>query len=311
MDNPTLKHSAAQALSGATYPPGRLALLHTGAALLMSCLTTLVSFLLTRQIDATSGLSGLGTRTVLMMAQTLLTVAAVAVLPFWEYGFLRAAIGYSRREQVTPATLLTGFRRFGPVLRLILLRSILVMGVTFLCIQAASILFMMSPLSTVFMQQIDQLLATADPASLDAAAIEGLMPYLYPMYVLFAVALCVVLIPLLYRLRLADYLVLDGTDKALYALRLSSHSMRGNRLTLFKLDVSFWWYYLLLGLCTVLAYGDKLLPVLGICMNADVAFWLFYGLSICAQLVITWRFAPLIQTTYAMFYDSAKAFPRG
>lgn len=305
MDNRTLKYSAAQALSGATYPPGRLALLHTGASVLLTALTTLVSFLLTRQIDATTGLSTLDTRTVLMMAQMLLTIATVAVLPFWEYGFLRAAMGYSRREQVTPATLLEGFRRFGPVLRLILLRSVLVMGVAFLCIQAASILFTMTPLSIPFMQQVETLLATTDPTALDAAAIEGLMEYLYPVYILFGVLLCVVLIPILYRLRLADYMVLDGTHKALFAMHQSSQRMRGNRLTLFKLDLGFWWYYLLLLLCTVLAYGDKLLPILGITMDPDLAFWTFYIISIAAQLAITWRFAPLVQTTYAMFYDQA------
>lgn len=305
MDNPTLKHSAAQALASATYPPGRLALLHTGAAALLTVLTTLISFLLTRQVDATTGLSGLGTRTILLMAQMLLTVASVAAMPFWEYGFLRAAMGYSRREQVTPATLLAGFRRFGPVLRLILLRSLLVMGISILCVQAAGILFMLSPLSTALMTQLDQLLATADPTTLDPAALEGLMQYMIPVYVLSGVLLCVVLIPFLYRLRLADYMVLDGTDKALYALRLSSHSMRGNRLTLLKLDLSFWWYYLLLLLCAVLAYGDKLLPLLGITMNADLAFWTFYLLSIAVQLLIAWRFTPLLQTTYATFYDQA------
>lgn len=300
MDIPTLKHRAADALSAAPYDPRRLSLLHGGIAQGASLLVTLINFLLTRRIDSTGGLAGIGTRTVLTMVQTLLTIGISVAIPFWELGFVRAGLQLSRREPTRPPVLLEGFRRFGPALRLLLLRSLLCMGVAFLCLQLSSMLYMFSPLSLPFLEAAQPLLDTANP---DIAAIEALLPYLYPVYILFGVLLCAILIPLLYRLRLADMAIMDGAPGARAAMKLSSTLMRGNRFRFFRLDLQFWWYYGLLALASAISYGDLLLSNL-LPIGGDVSFWLFYIAGAAAQLVVIWRFAPLIHTTYATAYHT-------
>lgn len=305
MDIQTLKQTASARLSNASYNPGQLSALHAGAAVAASLLLTLVNFLLTRQMDATSGLSGIPTRTILSFAQTMLMLGVSAAMPFWELGFYRAALHISRNEPATPNTLLSGFRRFGPVLRVLLLRSALTIGVGFLCLEAATILFMMSPWSELTMETAQQLLASG--ATMDDAAIGQMMQTMYPLYILLVVLICVLLIPILYRFRLSDWAVMDDTDKALRAMKLSAYWMHNRRLWLLRLDLSFWWYYGLLALSSLIAYCDMLLPALGVQLNPDVSFFLFYLLSAAVQLVVAWRFAPRVQTTYALAYAALRA----
>lgn len=300
-----LKQTAHSRLSAATYNPHKLALLHSGAAVAVSLLMTLVSFLLTRQMDTTGGLSGITTRAVLSFAQTMLMLASAVAMPFWEFGFYRSALNLSRNEPATPTTLLTGFRRFGVVLRLLLLRTVLVIGITFACLQAATILFMLSPWSVLTMETAEQLLSSG--AAMEEAAMMQMMQTMYPVYILFAVLMIVLLFPILYRFRLSDWAVMDDTDKALQAMKYSAFWMHRKRLWLFRLDLSFWWYYGLMSLSSLLAYGDALLPALGVQMNEDVAFFLFYLLSAAVQLIVAWRFAPKVQTTYALAYSALRA----
>lgn len=301
MDIRSLKNTARERLSNASYNPGRLALIHTGAAVVLSLLMTLVSFLLTRQMDTTSGLAGIGMRTVLSSAQMLLLIGGSAVMPFWDAGFLRACLNISRGEPAQPDTLLEGFRRFGVVLRLTLIRGIFCVLIAVFCLQAASMLFMMLPLSNNFMEEVLALMESG--AVVDDAAVAKLMPHLFMVYVLWAVFALIILVPLLYRFRLADWAVMDNTRRALPAFGLSGICTRGNRFFLFRLDLSFWWYYGLHLLATILAYGDTVLTALGVNVNADAAFFAFYVLSLALSLLVAWRFAPQVQTTYALSYD--------
>lgn len=302
MDIPTLKTSAAEHLAAAPYSPRKLTLLHTGGALGLSLILTIANYLLTKQIDTTGGLAGIGTRTVLSAIQMFLSIAGAAVIPFWEFGYFRAALNISRREPAQPTTLLEGFRRFGPVLRLLLLRGALFMTVAFLCLQGAATIFTMTPLSNSFMEAAESIIEAG--TSVDPAVLDGLMVHMIPMYVLWAVLLCVILIPLMYRYRLADWAVMDDTFSARAAMKKSKRWMFLRRKKLFQLDLHFWWYYALQLLAGALAYGDEILSLLGISLRGDWAFFGFYLLSMAVQLVTAWRFAPQIQTTYAIVYDT-------
>lgn len=301
MDIKTLKHTAQVRLSAASYSPARLALINTGAAVVLSLLMTLVNFLLTRQMDTTSGLAGIGMRTALQSAQMILIIGGSLVMPFWDAGFLRACLCISRNENARPATLLEGFRRFGSVLRLTLLRGILCVLIAIFCLQAASAIFMMLPLSNDFMEQAMQLVESG--AVIDEAAVAELMEHMVMVYVLWAALTGIILVPLLYRFRLADWAIMDKTPKAMAAFGLSGICTRGNRFFLFRLDLSFWWYYGLQLLTAALAYGDILLTALNVNVNADAAFFAFYVVSLALQLLVAWRFAPQVQTTYALAYD--------
>lgn len=308
MDIRHAKAAAAQSLAVAPYHPKKLALIHTGAALGLSLVLTVVNYLLAQNIDAAPGLSGIGTRTTLSFLQTVLSLAGSIALPFWEIGILRAALCISRQESATPRTLMEGFRRAGPVLRLLLLE----LGVTMVLISAStqigSTLYLLMPFSDGLMEQLAVMAeASGGQLLMDEALLVQLLPKMIPIYILSAVVLLVIGIPLFYRFRMARHAIMDdGATGAFAAMKASSRMMRGNRLTLFKLDLSFWWYYGAQLLIALIAYADSLLPMLGITLPlcGDGSFFLFYGIHLLLQLVLAWTSVSYVQTTYAHSYNA-------
>ena len=83
MDIRNLKSTAADRVSTASYPPRRLALIHTGAAVILSLLLTLVNYLLVGGMEDTGGLAGIGTRSILATAQTMLMLAGTLIMAIW------------------------------------------------------------------------------------------------------------------------------------------------------------------------------------------------------------------------------------
>ena len=77
---------------------------------------------------------------------------------------------------------------------------------------------------------------------------------------------------------------------AFAALRKSRRLMRGNCISLLQLDLSFWWFYVLEVLLTVVCYADMLLPMVGIQLpfSSTVAFFLFYLLNLGGQVALYW-----------------------
>ncbi len=312
MDIRSLKAAAAQSLAESTYDPKKLALLHTGAALLLSLVLTLLNYLLTRSIDNTAGLAGIGTRSILTSAQSLLSIVGNIALPFWEIGFLFAALSMARKESVGPAHLLEGFRRFRAVLRLLLLQTLLYTGVAMGCFYAATTIFVFTPLSNGMAEAVEGLLSGTDAAALaqqsDMIA-EAVMPYMIPLYVIFGILLLVVAVPLFYRFRMAQFALMDqDAAGARAAMKASSRMTRKKRLFLFKLDLSFWWFYGAQVLILVIAFGDALLKLIGIALpvSDDAAMFLFFGAQLLLQLALAWYCGSYVQTTYAHCYDMLK-----
>ena len=306
-DRNGLKASADNALSQASYNPKMLALIHAGAALVLSLVLTVLNFILSRQIDSTGGLSGIGLRSVLSTAQSALSLANMIILPFWEIGFVAAAIAMARRQPATPDTLLSGFRRFGPVLRLNLLQVLLYAGVAFLCIQISTGIFLMLPFSDPLLKATEEIALTGTMV-LDDATILSLSQLIIPVYAIFAVLFCALAIPLSYRFRMAAFVIMDNEKVgALQAMGRSHKMMRYNRLSLFKLDLSFWWYYLLQALCLIIGFADEIFKLLGVTfLNNDVAFFGFYIVYLLCQLGLAWWMQSKIQTTYAMAYEAVR-----
>ena len=296
MDIQQLKVLARQRADSSRYNTQKLALLFTGAAVALSFLITLIGFLLTKQMEDTSGLGGIGLRTTLFSIQTLVMLAGAVVLPFWNLGYTRAALDTARDGIAEPKTLLSGFRLFFPALRLFFLQAMLYTLIIPLVAQAGSILYLLSPFSMEAIEKVDTLLASGEAALADPAIMQQLVQMLWPMYLIVGILLLVVFIPVMYRLRLVEFSLADGKEKALQNMLRSNYVMRGHCFWMFRLDLSFWWYFLLQGLAAVLAYGDLLI-------GGDVAYWVFYLLSAAAQLFIGWKFLPQVHTTYALAYD--------
>lgn len=303
MDPQIIKQTAAERLT--LRNPHRLSLIYAAVALGLSTLVTVVNFLLARQLDSAGGLAGMGTRAILSTAQSVLTLATVVLLPFWDAGYRYTCLRHARGQYADADNLLEGLRRWAPVLRLNLLRILLISLLSFVCMQAAGMLFMFSPFSMEAMEALSQMPEPTDPAAMEAM-VEAMLPLMIPLYVIFAVVLLVALIPVFYRLRLADLMVLDGENRALNAMKDSNRAMRGHMWQYFLLDLKFWWFYLGQLFATALAYGDTLLTALGTSINPDVTYFVFFALSVTAQFLLTWRFAPLVNTTYAVAYETLK-----
>ncbi len=312
MEIHTLKHGAAQSLDRAGFDPKKLALIHTGVSLALALIITVLQFLLDQGIETTGGLSGIGTRTILSTLQMTLSTVSLILLPFWDAGFQRASLQIAGGKEAVPATLLEGFRRFMPVLRLFLLQLLLYFGLMLLCANAASMIYLLTPFSDGLMNVMDA--AMADPALAEQAMladdfVKQLMPHMTGMYIILGILLIVIAVPMFYRFRLAQFVIMDDPGVgALLAMGRSAQMMRGNRMDLFRLDLHFWWFYAAGLLLSAIGWMDVLLPAVGIELpiHADVGFFLFYLVYAVLRLLFYWQYNAKVQTTYAHFYLNRK-----
>jgi len=308
--NTKLIRSTARRQLGMDPMSGRLVLLHTAVTLLVGLLVSALDFYLTQTIDNSGGLAGLQKRSVLETVQSVLQLASSILLPFWQLGFLRAAMAFARQEEATPYTLTAGLRRFGPLLRLMLLRGLMLMGLLTVCSYLVSFIMMSTPMGEEVMDILAPTLSDnatlMAPATLDEATMEALIRTLTPVLCVIFVLFAGISIPLLYLLRLSDYFLLDDTPCGVMRSIGRSFKCTSKSLgPLLRLDLSFWWFYLLEGVCVAVAYGDMLLQAAGITLpvSEGAAYFGFYILSLLLQLVL-YRFAyGYLHTSRAIAYD--------
>lgn len=290
----------------------RLAAIHAGVTVAAALVITLLQYVLSEKIGNTSGLSGLGTRSILETLQTVLQWANMILMPFWSLGFIYAAMQWARGDYARKEDLLTGFHRIGPCLGLMLNRALLTISVMVICANVSSIIYMMTPAAAKLTE-----LATAagtDPEavyqfmeSLTDAQIMELMYSMIPMLVIWAVLSAALLIPLLYRFRLAEYVVLDQQGvRALPAMLISAALLRRRCWQMFKLDLRLWWYYGLKVLCMVICYADLLLAAFGVALpfGGDASYLITYILYLAALFAVQTLFAPRVETAYACAYEA-------
>ena len=315
MDFRLIKQQTARRLSAASYSPRLLVLWHTGIALGCNLVLTVISYLLSRQVSGTGGLSGMGTRAVLQSVQSILSIVLTVAMPFWEFGFVAAALGLARNQYTQPRDLAAGFRKFGPVARLLLLRTAIYIVLMMGAIQLSTIAVTMTPAGKGLLDLMQTLSTDTEfmqYGMIPEEMMEPLLKAATPVYIAAGVLFTGLSIPLSYRLRLAPYIVMEeGKTRAFRALLQSNRSMRGNCISFFKLDLSYWWYWLLQILCSVLAFGDVLLRLMGVQLpvDADVVMFAFYGLQLVGTLVIAWIWRAPVETTYAVAYTTLAAKP--
>lgn len=314
MDMNALRSAAVQSLDRSSYDPKKLAAIHAGASLLVSLLLTVINYFLGNAIDGAGGLANLGNRAILSTVQNVLATASGILLPFWEIGFLYAALRLCRTQDPQPLDLLEGFRRFRIIVRLYLLEIGLVFLLIFACAQLSTILFTFTPFmenTVLAMEEISQQANSAGLETLTNEQLMAILPSLAPLYVIFIGLLMGLGIPLFYRYRLAHFAIMDDVEKARVALRLSAILTRGNKWKLFRLDLRFWWYYGAQLLIAMVAYTDVLLSQLGISLpvSGTVIFFGSYAVHLLLRLLLAWQFTGMVQTTYAHFYDDLKQNP--
>ena len=143
------------------------------------------------------------------------------------YGYISYALRLSRNEQPDHRNLFDGFARVGRVLWAAILQSI------FLAFW--ELLAMLPSFAVLILVGL-------------FAESEAVYFLIMLWYVLFLAALIVAL-AISYRYRMSSYFLIDRPDcTALEAIRASKMAMRGWKMELFTLDLSFFGWYLLTGL---------------------------------------------------------------
>ena len=306
---PSVYRLAAKDSLGKARKPGQVILLHTGAILLLSLILAAADYFLDQQIGATGGLSGMGTRSMLSTVQSVLRLAQLVLLPFWQIGSTYYTLQIARQESAGIPSLMEGFRRFGPVLRLKALVAAMAALLGLLSTYVASALFLLTPLAIPLMAETEALLqSNAD----DAAIMEALIPLLeantVPILILFSLCFLAGSIFLFFRFRLAELWLMDHPEGgALAALHTSRRMMQGNMKAMLRIDLSYWWYYLLAALVSALAMGDVILDSIGLELTTDAFFshyLLFFGLYAWAHLALYWWKQNEVSVTYAHAYLS-------
>lgn len=288
----------------------KLSAIHAGITAGVALAATLLQLWLAEGIGNTGGLSGLGMRSVLQTAGTVLNGANTILTPFWSVGFLFAALLWAREKTAHPGDLLVGFRRFGVFLRLMLLEGVLLFATGMFCVYASSFIYMMTPWAQpviAFAQSVgmDMNAANAAMAQMDMATMDALLAAMIPMLVIWGLLCLVVVVPMLYRFRMAEFFLLDEKRMgAIQAMAFSTRMLRKRRWKLFLLDLRFWWYYGLQMLCLLLYSADLWLPLLGVTLPAGLGTSLgLYVLYLLALFAVQTLLRPQVQTAYALAYE--------
>ena len=305
---PSHYRSAAKESLAKAHKPSRVILVHTGAVLLLSLILTLVDHLLDQQIHGITGLGGMDQRSILLTIQSTLRLTQLVLVPFWQIGYTYYTLRITRNQPADLPDLLEGFRRFGPVLRLKLLTADITFLLAIASSYAGTILFTLTPWSASLMREMDVLMASNLE---DAALVEAFLNVAYqpanliPILCCFGVCFLAGGVFLFFRFRLAELWLMDHPESsAMGALRCSRVLMQGNWKAMFKIDLGFWWFYLLELLVTVLGFGDLILNAFGIVLTTDAfgSYILFFCLYIWAQMTLYWWKRNHICITYAHAY---------
>lgn len=317
MQNRELKQQAAAQLEKATQEK-KLSLCYAGAVCGVSVLFMALDLLISSRIPQTGGLSTIGLRSFLSTLSSILPIISFVLSMCLGFGYLGGMLRVSRGQYTSPNALRTGFERFWPLLRLTMLKGLILAGLSIGATYLATTIYTLSPLSDSLLETLQPMLSggsilnegtAAVGAVLDAGVMDTVYDAMLPISVIFLIIMAVFVVPILYRFRLTDYVLLDHPEAgALYAIRQSKVMMRSNRLSMFKLDLSFWWFYGLIVLSTLLSYGVVFLGLIGVTLpiSEDLAAILFFLLSTGADFAIIYFFRAKLEVTYALAYNSLK-----
>lgn len=306
-DTREIKATAAQRVSDA--PQARqIVMIYAGISVALSALVTVVNYCLELQISQSGGLSNIGLRSILSTIQTVLPIAQALVVMCLELGLCNASLRISRGHYASPNSLRMGFDRFWPLLRCTLQQGIIYLGIFIISAYVAVQIFLITPLSNDALEIVNSLMESTDATLvLDDATYFAMYEAMIPIFPIFGIVFALIALPVFYRFRMAGYLLIDNPRYgAVLVLRESRRMMKGNCLPLLRLDLSFWWFYALNVLAGVIAYGDSLLPTLGITFpwSDTVGYFLFYGIYLVLQFGIMYLFLNRINASYALAYES-------
>ena len=307
----TLRRTARELLERA--PQLRQILLVYCGILLASCLVvTGLGQVVSRLMARSGGLGNLGTRSLLGTVQTLLPIAHTLILLALDLGLMAAMLRISRGQYTSVQTLRTGIARFFPLLLLTILRVVIYGALAIASTYAAMMLFFLTPMSNSVVELLLPMVSTgADPQQvvntllMDEAAMLSFLRAVAPMYAILAVVFLGLLIPVSYRLGVAELVILeDPRAGAFRAMSASIKMTRRNCMAFFRLDLSFWWYFLLTAVVAVLPMLDMFLPM------SEATGWALYGLSLLIQVLTYYFLRPRLEVSRCLIYNAIRPKPQ-
>lgn len=309
--NKILKSNALLRLSQAEQA-GKIVLIYGAVITAMAALVTIINYCLGLQISRMGGLSNMGAKSVLSTIQSVLPMVQSAIAMCLNIGYLAAMLRVAREQHTSVQTLKLGFDRFWLMLRVTILQSCIYMALCFLASWVAAQIYMFTPYAASLMDLLEPYVsgtAINMDFMLDEVVYGQLMRAMVPMLLLFAALYLLVLIPVSYSFRMVNYIIVDKPAiSAMGALRESRKMMKGNRVRLFKLDVSLWWWYLLTAALSILAYGDTILAAAGVPLpfSEDVGYFLFFFLFLAGQFAMLIFLSNRVEVTYAQVYEKLR-----
>lgn len=307
-----LKQAASDVLRQRRGEAKRLILLYAGIEALFYLAIAVLDVWLRQQIAGTSGLGGVGTRSILQTAQQVLGVLAQILPVFWGMGYLSGALRLSRGQDVEDRSLLQGFREFGPVLRLMLLDSLIILAVVVVGCFVGVFALIATPLGTPFVEAMAPLMGETDLTVIDDATLLVLSEAMVPLKIGCLVICGLLILPVMFRLRFAEYLLLDDpASGAIMAILRSFKLTKRRAKKLLALDLGFWWYYLALVAVSLVSQGDVLLGYLGVAlpMTQTEAYFLFFGGGLLLQFAAAWFFRNPFELAWIQVYEQLRQAP--
>lgn len=313
MKIPSPKYLKKRAANRLTYAkePEKIILVYAAITLLSSLLVTGVRYYLSGQIAHTGGLQNMGTRSILSTADTILPILQSLMLMCLELGFTGAMLRIARRQYASPMTLKAGLERFWVLLRSRLLIGLLYVASLLAALYFSIMLFLLSPLSNrmnaVIAPMVEQYGYSTEAILSAEGAADALFATMTPVFFIYIILALILFLPVFYRYRFVNYILIErpqfGASAAMHTSRML---MRGNFLNMLKLDLSFWWFYVLEALAACLAYSDLILANFGFSLPLPetVVFFGTFLLYLLAEFAILYFLKIKVSLTYAAAYDS-------
>lgn len=295
MTNQEIRVAASRRLREAEYPARRLAFVFLGATFGVNILLELLGLLVDNRMNAHVGLGQLQSRMVLSFIEMMASTIVMFAMPFWNLGYTGAALRTARGEYASPKSLLSGFRVIFPAVIVTILQLAIFMILAFASIQVATILYVMMPGTDSTMVFLEQMMKNA--TVIDEALAMEIMKLLWPVYALAGVLFLTGFVIVSYRLRLVDFQLMDGQYVAFRNLLNSNRKMRGNCFRFFRLELHFWWYFLLQGVASAISAVSLMMP------KNPLVYWGAFLVGGLLQLILGALFLPKVMTTYAVAYD--------
>lgn len=307
----TLRQQAATALRRGRDPK-KLIYSFAGISLAISVAIYLANLWLDSQISGTGGLGNLGTRAIFATIQQSIPVLSSMVAMCLDLGFLAGLMRIGRGQYADHTDLKTGFRKLWPLVRLMLIQLGVYMAIMILAVQLGSLIFSFTPWAAPLMEVLLPLYESGATAIEEAVLME-LTVLMLPMFIVIGIVFLLVLIPFLFKMRMAFFCLLDDPKgRAMAAIRESSRMMRGRFGQMLKIDLSLWLYYAATLVMMLVLYSDLFLAVLGIPfpLSPEVFSLVIYLGSALIQFAIQIWLRPSAELIYLTAYDALREKPQ-